>query len=179
VAIVLIQLCSAVSPSVEEAIIRAVADAVSSYASENFSEVKVAFSKPLAVDLPVSEDVRLQTDETSQQLVRADYISLSTVNCSPSELKEYIDLRHQSIEPTMMAQPGYVSTTLLSIEDSSENLMILNKWISEEQAEAYGSSDVHRVMRKLTLEVLGKPLNSRSVDVIHHDGVTNSAQPKS
>ena len=178
-AIVLIQLGSVVSPSVEEAIIRAVADAISSYASENFSEVKVSFGKPLAVDLPVFEDVSLPTNETSQQLVRADYISLSTVNCSPSQLKEYIDLRHQSIEPTMMAQPGYVSTTLLSIDSSSENLMILNKWINAKQAEAYGASDVHQLMRKLSLEVLGKPLHSRSVDVIHHDGVTKSAQPKS
>ena len=177
-ALVEIQLRAAVSPSVEEAMIRAVTDAVSSYASENYSDIKVLFRQPLAGILPVSKNANVQTDETSQRLVRADYISFSTVTCSSSERRAYLDLRRELIGPTMMMQPGYVSTTLLSLDNAAEDLMVLNKWISAEQAEAYGLSQAHQSMKKLTLEVLGKPLQSMSMGVIHQDAAIKSTRPK-
>ena len=78
----------------------------------------------------------------------------------------------------MMMQPGYVSTTLLSLDNAAEDLMVLNKWISAEQAEAYGLSQAHQSMKKLTLEVLGKPLQSMSMGVIHQDAAIKSTRPK-
>lgn len=177
-ALVEIQLGVAVSPSAEEAIIRAVADAVSSYASENYSDIRVSFRQPLEGILPVFANAKVQTDETSHRLVRADYVSFSTATCSSSERRAYLDLRRELIGPTMMMQPGYVSTTLLSLDNAAEDLMILNKWISAEQAEAYGLSEAHQLMKKLTLEVLGKPLQSKSVGVIHQDAAIKSSRPK-
>jgi hypothetical protein len=175
-ALVEIQLSAAVSANIEDAIIRAVADAVSSYAGENYADVKISFRQPLEGILPVPEDTIVQNQESSQRLVRADYVSFSTVKCSPSERRAYVDLRRKLIGPTMMAQPGYVSTMLLSLDNSAEDLMILNKWINAEYAEAYGSSDEHQSMKKLTLEVLGKPLQSKSVNVIHQDAISICTQ---
>jgi 4-oxalocrotonate tautomerase len=102
-------------------------------------------------------------------IARADFASISKIEYEPSTEAEYLRLRRDVINPGMATQNGFVSSLLLRSRERVNEYLLINKWTTEQDAEAYHHSSVHDELKRQALSILPKPLETTSADVVHLD----------
>lgn len=85
--------------------------------------------------------------------VRAEYVSMVRLKLGDEDA--YVKFRGAHMNPALAGQDGFVSTLLLHL-DSSDEYLLLNKWISKAHADAWIASDEHKELeRRAAAEVGG------------------------
>jgi len=73
--------------------------------------------------------------------VRAEYVAVTRLKMSDEDA--YLAFRRDHNNPALARQPGFVSTMLLKL-DSGDEYLLLNKWVSAEDARAWAESAEHK-----------------------------------
>jgi 4-oxalocrotonate tautomerase len=150
---------------------RAVADAVAENAGVPIDSIHVLFhemprdgwSRGLSL-----ASRRKPIDKAAMK--RSDYALISRISYDPSTEADYLNFRRTTINPLMASHEGFVSSLMLRPHDGGSELLMVNKWISKEHADAYRATPVHDDLKKRTMELLpagrSEPMGA---DVIHLD----------
>jgi 4-oxalocrotonate tautomerase family enzyme len=153
----------------KERLAREVADVVAEVTGNSIADVHVLFDeKPRDA---WARGLTLASRRTGPRNapVRPDFASISRIQYNPSSEAEYLALRRDVINPGMATQEGFVSSLLLRRHDVPNEYLLVNKWMNQDNAEAYHSGAVHDRLREQALSILPKPLETSGADVVHLD----------
>lgn len=81
------------------------------------------------------------------------FYSVSTIQCPPDKLTEYVQLRERTIEPLLKNASGFRSRLLLRNRLTGELLLVIG-WDSDGSARAYRESAGHEELREKTKKLL-------------------------
>jgi 4-oxalocrotonate tautomerase family enzyme len=148
---------------------REVADAVAEATGNSIADVHVLFE-----EMPKnawSRGLTLASRRTTAKAApeRSEYASISRIQYDPNRETEYLALRRDVINPGMATQDGFVSSLLLRRTDVDNEYLLINKWLTREQAEAYAAGRVHDRLKEQALSILPKPLETTGAEVVHLD----------
>jgi 4-oxalocrotonate tautomerase len=148
---------------------REVADAVAEATGNSIADVHVIFDEKPKAAWSRGLTLASRRSGTRNSPVRADYASISRIQYDPSREAEYLALRRDVINPGMATQDGFVSSLLLRRHDVPNEYLLVNKWLNQEQAEAYQAGAVHDRLREQALAILPKRLETSGADAVHLD----------
>ena len=96
--------------------------------------------------------------------VRAEYVAVTRLKMDDEDA--YLAFRRDHNNPALAQQPGFVSTLLLKLDGE---YMLLNKWVSREDAEAWAESDQHKeLQRQAAAAVRGlETIDRRGAKLLH------------
>jgi 4-oxalocrotonate tautomerase len=150
---------------------RAVADAVAEHAGVPIDSVHVLFhemprdgwSRGLSL-----ASRRKPADKGSLQ--RGNYALVSRIPINAETEKEYLALRRTTINPLMASHSGFISSLILRPQDGSNELLMINKWLSQEHADAYRATPVHDDLKARTMALLPRGRSEPiGANVVHLD----------
>lgn len=100
---------------------------------------------------------------------RPEYASVSHITYKADTEAEYLKLRRDVINPGMATQQGYIDSLLLRRGDLPGQYLLVNRWLTEEDARRYEAGPVHDALREQALSILPKPLETFGSEVVHLD----------
>ena len=74
--------------------------------------------------------------------VRPEHVSVSRIKIRDEAA--YLEFRRDHNNPALARQQGFVSTMLLRLDDASGEYLLLNKWMSKADAEAWVGTAEHK-----------------------------------
>lgn len=95
--------------------------------------------------------------------VRAEYVAVTRLKLADEAA--YLAFRRDHNNPALARQAGFVSTMLLRLEAANEYLL-LNKWLSREDAEAWADSDEHKELQRQAAKAV------RGLETVDRQGAT-------
>ncbi len=151
---------------------REIADAVAENTGNSFEDIHVIFDEiPRASWSRSLSLASRRGPRPARQRLRADHASISRIKYDPASETDYLRLRREVINPGMATQAGFVSSLLLRPHDKEHEYLLVNKWVSKEDAHAYTSGKVHDALREQALKLLPEPLQTFGADVVHLDEI--------
>lgn len=154
----------------KDAMAREVADAVAEHTGNSLENIHVIFDEiPRASWSRALTLASRRPPQAPRRPMRADYASVSRIKYDPLREPDYLRLRSEVINPGMATQDGFVSSLMLRPHDRTNEYLLVNKWVSQQHAEAYTSGSVHDALREQALKLLPERLQTVGADVVHLD----------
>lgn len=100
---------------------------------------------------------------------RPEHASVSYITYDAETEEEYLRLRRDVINPGMATQPGFVDSLLLRRDDVPGQYVLVNRWLTVEDAHRYQAGPVHDGLKEKALKILPKPLETFGTEVVHLD----------
>jgi phenylpyruvate tautomerase PptA (4-oxalocrotonate tautomerase family) len=100
---------------------------------------------------------------------RPEYASVSYITYESDTEDEYLKLRRDVINPGMATQEGFIDSLLLRRSDVPGQYLLVNRWLTADDARRYQSGPVHDGLREQALQILPKPLETFGTEVVHLD----------
>jgi heme-degrading monooxygenase HmoA len=79
------------------------------------------------------------------QLTR--HLTMSTHEVRPEKLDEYLELRRIAVNPGMARLQGFVSSDILCKRATPNAFLVVNQWLSKEDADRYGEGPLHQFLK--------------------------------
>ncbi len=175
------------SEVMKEHLARRIADAVAEVAGTSRDAVEVIFHE-------VSKDnwamgPRLVSHRPAGMGAKRDadaFLVVNTLHVEEDRREPYLAWRRDSVYPYMGVSEGFLSSTVVQLENSKTDYLIINKWTSPAAQDAYTADkreEQLRVEAKAYMDELVTPVQSGAVvDVFHggwqHDGVKEEEKAK-
>jgi heme-degrading monooxygenase HmoA len=160
-ATVRVSLQQALSPEQQAVAARLIADALAEVSAASIPAVEVVFDH-------TGGDGSAARAEPAPSLVRGDFVQVGYLPYDPADEAEYLAWRRDVLMPIMSGAPGFVSSVILRPRDGEHTFLVINKWRTRADRDAYMQSDAHKNMKRETQRVLGrdhpKPIDA---DVVH------------
>jgi 4-oxalocrotonate tautomerase family enzyme len=100
---------------------------------------------------------------------RPEYASISYITYESDTEADYLKLRRDVINPGMATQEGFIDSILLRRGDVPGQYLLVNRWLTADDARRYQSGPVHDGLREQALKILPKPLETFGTEVVHLD----------
>jgi 4-oxalocrotonate tautomerase family enzyme len=100
---------------------------------------------------------------------RPEHASVSHITYEAETEEEYLRLRRDVINPGMATQEGYIDSLLLRRGDVPGQYLLVNRWLTADDAHRYQAGPVHDGLREKALAILPKPLETFDAEVVHLD----------
>ncbi len=100
---------------------------------------------------------------------RPEHASISYITYESETEEEYLKLRRDVINPGMATQPGFIDSLLLRRGDVPGQYVLVNRWLTAEDAHRYQAGPVHDALKVQALKILPKPLETFGTEVVHLD----------
>jgi 4-oxalocrotonate tautomerase family enzyme len=100
---------------------------------------------------------------------RPEYASISHITYEAATEEEYLKLRRDVINPGMATQEGFIDSLLLRRGDVPGQYVLVNRWLTADDARRYQSGPVHDALREQALQILPRPLETYGTEVVHLD----------
>lgn len=100
---------------------------------------------------------------------RPEYASVSYITYEADTEAKYLQLRRDVINPGMATQEGFIDSLLLRRGDVPGQYLLVNRWLTPDDAHRYQSGPVHDGLREQALKILPKPLETFGTEVVHLD----------
>ncbi len=150
-------------------IARAVADVVAEETNNSISGVHVLFHEMPRADWSRGLSLASRRPAPTEPPQRSDYASISRIKFNPETEQEYLALRRDVINPGMATQEGFISSLLLRPDNRENEYLLINKWLTRANADAYTSGGVHDALREQALRILPERLDTTGAEVVHLD----------
>lgn len=101
-----------------------------------------------------------------------DLPSFATLHaCNIQDENDFMRLRNEVVHPALAQQKGFVSTMILRMREPKGSYFLMNKWMSQADWEAWGTTEADRSTTAAQLELaqLWDPAPfSWSMDIVNH-----------
>lgn len=136
---------------------RQIADTIAEIGAISVDGVHVLFNE-VPLDHWVKGGVMLsRRPGRSEPLSRTEYATVSFIKYPPDREEEYIDWRREVLDPILVCQPGFISYLLLRLEDREHTYLLILRWRTRADAEAWRESEEHAKLRPQAKSILGEP----------------------
>jgi 4-oxalocrotonate tautomerase len=172
--IVHIELYPGRSDTMKEHLARRIVDAVAEVAGTSRDAIDVIFHE-------VSKDnwaggPRLVSHRPAGMGAKRDadaFLVVNNLHVEEDRREAYLAWRRDRVYPYMAVSEGFLSSTVVALENSKTDYLIINKWTSEAAQDAYTADpreEQLRVEAKAYMDELVTPIQSGSVIDVFHGG---------
>jgi 4-oxalocrotonate tautomerase len=177
--IVHIELYPGRSKTMKEHLVRRIVDAVSEVAGTSREGVEVIFHEVAKDDWALGP--RLASSRPAGAGTKRDpdpLLVVSDLHVEEHKREAYLAWRRDSVYPYMASHEGFISSTVVALENSKTDYLIINKWASAAAQEAYTAhprEEELRVEAKAYMDELVRPVQSGDVVDVFHGGWNGDA----
>ena len=155
----------------KEFLARSIADAVAEIAGTSREGVHVIFDDVPREEWAIGPRLAANREHEPDLSEDAAYIAIGRVKVKEGKHAEYLDWRRNSVFPFMASHEGFISSTLLTVDDDPNQYVIVNKWASPEAQDAYTAkpreAELRIEARELLDQLVTEDFDGRVVDVFN------------
>jgi 4-oxalocrotonate tautomerase len=172
--IVHIELYPGRSKTMKEHLARRIVDAVAEVAGTSREAVEVIFREVSKDDWAMGP--RLVSDRPPGMGAKRDseaFLVVNELHVEEGKREAYLAWRRDAVYPYMAVSEGFISSTVVALENSKTDYLIINKWTNAAAQDAY-TADAResqlRVEAKAFMDELVRPVQSGDVVDVFHGG---------
>jgi len=149
---------------------REVAAVVSEVTQNSLNDVHVLIKEMEPVNWGKGLTLASRRERTGDRVIsRPEYASVSRIQYNAETEDDYLKLRSEVINPGMATQPGFVDCLLLRPTEKDNEYLLVIRWLTQADDDAYDNSDMHENLRKQAMSILPHPLESYGAHIVHAD----------
>jgi len=162
------------SKVMKEHLARRIADAVAEVAGTSRDAVEVIFNEVSKEDWAMGP--RLVVDRPAGMGAKRDgdaYLVVNELHVEEPKREAYLAWRRDAVYPYMAVSEGFLSSTVVALEKSKTDYLIINKWTNPAAQDAYTADareEQLRVEAKAYMDELVRPVQSGNVVDVFHGG---------
>jgi len=122
---------------------REIADAMAEGTNNPLDGIQMIFHEVPRPGYARGLSLASRRQRTKTTPVRAEYVGVTRLKMEDEDA--YLAFRRDHNNPALAQQPGFVSTMLLKLDGE---YLLLNKWVSREDAERWAESDEHKELQR-------------------------------
>jgi 4-oxalocrotonate tautomerase len=153
----------------KEFLARRIADAVAEVAGTSREGVHVIFDDVEPENWAIGPRLAASREEAPPSGPEPALVAVGRVQVKEGKHEEYLEWRRDSVFPFMASHEGFISSTLLTVDDDPNQYVIVNKWTNREAYDAYTAKPREAELRVEARELLDQLVTSdfdgRVVDV--------------
>ena len=172
--IVHIELYPGRSDTMKEHLARRIADAVAEVAGTSRDAVEVIFHETSKDNWAMGP--RLVSHRPAGMGGKRDgdaYLVVNNLHVEEDRREAYLAWRRDRVYPYMAVSEGFLSSTVVALEDSKTDYLIINKWTNAAAQDAYTADareEQLRVEAKSYMDELVRPMQAGDVVDVFHGG---------
>src|SRR4030081_3755635 len=146
--IVHIELYPGRSKTMKEHLVRRIVDAVAEVAGTAREAVEVIFHEVSKDDWAMGP--RLVSDRPPGMGAKRDadaFLVVNNLHVEESKWDAYMAWRRDAVYPYMAVSEGFISSTVVALENSRTDYLIINKWTSAAAQDAYTAAPIAEQLR--------------------------------
>jgi len=178
--IVHIELYPGRSKTMKEHLVRRIVDAVAEVAGTTREAVEVIFHEVSKDDWALGPRLASSRPPGAGANRDADaYLVVNDLHVEEGKREAYLAWRRDRVYPYMAASEGFISSTVVALEDSKTDYLIINKWTSAAAQDAYVADpreEQLRVEAKAYMDELVRPVQGGAVVDVFHGGWKGEAK---
>ena len=172
--IVHIELYPGRTKTMKEHLVRRIVDAVAEVAGTSREAVEVIFHEVAKDNWAMGP--RLVSDRPPGMGAKRDadaFLVVNNLHVEEGKWDAYMAWRRDAVYPYMAVSEGFISSTVVALENSRTDYLIINKWTSAAAQDAYTADpreEQLRVEAKAYMDELVRPVQSGDVVDVFHGG---------
>jgi 4-oxalocrotonate tautomerase len=172
--IVHIELFPGRSKTMKEHLVRRITDAVAEVAGTSRDAVEVIFHEVSKDDWAMGPRLASSRPPGAGAKRDADaFLVVSDLHVEKSKREAYLAWRRDAVYPYMASHEGFISSTVVALENKPADYLIINKWASAAAQDSYVANpreEQLRVEAKAFMDELVRPVQSGDVVDVFHGG---------